>query len=1116
MGGKTIQVSGFPSTVNADHVKDLLEKIVGTGNVFAIKLRPPKNISANSKSFAIVQFQSEAHASLVLNAARRNALRSGSNHLKARYAERDIVPRPRTTIFNLQDATLHFGCLLREKVLSVLWSGTNVSVEFGFAMKRIDFCLIYNSKKYKLELSYESIWEIQLHRPPGLQKKFLLIQVQAAPKIYEQNIRRSGSMYDDPLFNYSRDDTDDQWTRTTDFTPSASIGQSYILCLELPHICYLPNIREYFVYYEVHDDVFHLQRGHSYSSNTCFVPVVKSHHFTDVPYEILFKINHLVQNGTLSGPTLDDNFYRLVSPGYECIDHIKRALEKMSYLKKTCLNPTKWLSEQYKKNRRSRYMLKSPNITLDDDGLVYVYRVQITPAKVYFYGPEINVSNRVVRHYAADLDNFLRISFVDEDCEKLRSTDLSQRSAPGNNTRRTALYNRVLSVLSNGITIGDKHFDFLAFSSSQLRDNSAWMFASRTGLSASDIREWMGDFRNIRNVAKYAARLGQSFSSSTETLKVHKYEVKEAPDVTNGTKYVFSDGIGTISADFADEVSKKCNLTCFTPSAFQIRYGGYKGVVAIDPTSRWKLSLRKSMSKFQSENITLDVLAYSKYQPCFLNRQLITLLSTLGVRDSIFELKQQEAVKQLNRMVAEPQAAIDAIELMPMGEVTNVVKELLLCGYQPDLEPYVSMLLQTFRASKLLELKTRSRIFVPKGRAMMGCLDETRTLEYGQVFIQVSNSADNRGKSIVTGKVVVAKNPCIHPGDIRILQAVQSPLLGHMVNCVVFPQLGPRPHPNECSGSDLDGDIYFVSWDPDLIPTRMVAPMDYTPAPTETLDHDVMIEEVHEYFTNYIVNESLGIIANAHVVFADREILKAESTPCIKLAELFSIAVDYPKTGVPAQIPPELHAKEYPDFMEKLDRATYVSKGVIGKLYREIKKQNPHIGHFTKDVARRSYDTDLIVDGYQDYITEAVWFKEQYDFKLGNLMEHYGINSEAEIISGCILKMANNFTKKNDADAIRLAVKSLRKEARSWFSEMGSDESGGGHEASDAKASAWYHVTYHPEYWGCYNEGYDHRPHFISFPWCVYDKLILIKRKKNFVRKMLNLENRMRRSTIFG
>ena len=51
-----------------------------------------------------------------------------------------------------------------------------------------------------------------------------------------------------------------------------------------------------------------------------------------------------------------------------------------------------------------------------------------------------------------------------------------------------------------------------------------------------------------------------------------------------------------------------------------------------------------------------------------------------------------------------------------------------------------------------------------------------------------------------------------------------------------------RPHPNECSGSDLDGDTYFVCWDPDLIPPRQDRPMDYTPAPTMQLDHKVTIE----------------------------------------------------------------------------------------------------------------------------------------------------------------------------------------------------------------------------------------------------------------------------------
>ena len=44
----------------------------------------------------------------------------------------------------------------------------------------------------------------------------------------------------------------------------------------------------------------------------------------------------------------------------------------------------------------------------------------------------------------------------------------------------------------------------------------------------------------------------------------------------------------------------------------------------------------------------------------------------------------------------------------------------------------------------------------------------------------------------------------------------------------------------------------------------------------------------------------------------------------MELAKLFSIAVDFPKTGVPAEIPHEPHDKEYPDFMEKPHKPTYV------------------------------------------------------------------------------------------------------------------------------------------------------------------------------------------------
>ncbi|KAL0284982.1 UNVERIFIED_CONTAM: RNA-dependent RNA polymerase 1 [Sesamum angustifolium] len=196
----------------------------------------------------------------------------------------------------------------------------------------------------------------------------------------------------------------------------------------------------------------------------------------------------------------------------------------------------------------------------------------------------------------------------------------------------------------------------------------------------------MGDFRSIRNVAKYAARLGQSFGSSTETLSVGQHEIERIPDieaVRGGIKYIFSDGIGKISPEFARRVAVRCGVKNSTPSAFQIRYGGYKGVVAVDPISSVKLSLRPSMLKYQSENTKLDVLAWSKYQPCFLNRQIITLLSTLGVKDHAFERKQREAVAQLDDILVDPLRAQEALDLMAPGENTNILKEMLKCGYNP-------------------------------------------------------------------------------------------------------------------------------------------------------------------------------------------------------------------------------------------------------------------------------------------------------------------------------------------------------------------------------------------------------------------------------------------------
>ncbi|GJZ06902.1 zf-CCHC domain-containing protein [Tanacetum coccineum] len=89
---------------------------------------------------------------------------------------------------------------------------------------------------------------------------------------------------------------------------------------------------------------------------------------------------------------------------------------------------------------------------------------------------------------------------------------------------------------------------------------------------------------------------------------------------------------------------------------------------------------------------------------------------------------------------------------------------------------------------------------------------------------------------------------------------------------------------------------------------------------------------------------------------------------------------------------------------------------------------------------------------------------------------------------------------KNDAEAVGLSVKSLRKEARNWFKKDSGDLDDGDDNVY-AKASAWYHITYHPDYWDKYNQDMT-RDHFLIFPLCIQDKLIEIKRRKAVLKSL--------------
>ena len=76
--------------------------------------------------------------------------------------------------------------------------------------------------------------------------------------------------------------------------------------------------------------------------------------------------------------------------------------------------------------------------------------------------------------------------------------------------------------------------------------------------------------------------------------------------------------------------------------------------------------------------------------------------------------------------------------------------------------------------------------------------------------------------------MLLARNPSLHPGDVRIVRGVDVPALHHLKDVVVVPQTGDRPIVNMSSGGDLDRDEFLVIWDrANLVLVRPVARSTY-------------------------------------------------------------------------------------------------------------------------------------------------------------------------------------------------------------------------------------------------------------------------------------------------
>jgi len=415
------------------------------------------------------------------------------------------------------------------------------------------------------------------------------------------------------------------------------------------------------------------------------------------------------------------------------------------------------------------------------------------------------------------------------------------------------------------------------------------------------------------------------------------------------------------------------------------------------------------------------------------------------------------------------------------------------CGLSFTLEPFFCSMLKLLYQQKLRNLldKTRIKIDTDKGRLMMGTVDETDSLEYGEVFVQYSKNIDSPQtvKVIREGPVVVTKNPCLHPGDVRKLTAINKRELNHMVDCIVFPAKGKRPHPNEISGSDLDGDMYFVCWEEILIPpSDNKEPMDYRPEGKLLTRNQITERDTFEYIGKYIQSAQLGVIANAHLVHADAQKSGIFSKPCKELAMVHSEAVDAPKSGHCPTIPFELRPQSYPHYMLKKDKTVYTSKHIIAKLF----DQCCAIDHalLYNRANQIDLDKDFEVVGYEEYLNQARTILDEYYQQMQSLIDRFDLESEIEAWTGQILSTKKRNGSYEIAKKVNGPMMELKKKIMRIFNQEFENHTGDSNfrnMSKQKKVSAIYRVTYER---AKNNQGkYD----MLGLPWIFHEILVCIK-----------------------
>lgn len=611
-----------------------------------------------------------------------------------------------------------------------------------------------------------------------------------------------------------------------------------------------------------------------------------------------------------------------------------------------------------------------PTPSPDDDYLSKTFSIDITPTRVLLSGPHTHVSNRVIRAYSDHWHHFARVTFSNED----RGGATTIKANYGFVESERYIQSRVLKILQRGINVAGRHWEMLAWSSSSMSAHTVWFvtpFRDKDGthVHAEVIRRELGDFTDVaRYPAMYGARLSQAFSATARTVEVDSSLILHMPDIeTPDRKMAYTDGVGQISPELMAEVwekyvtsalgepRKRKLLKAAAPSAIQIRIGGHKGCLTVNPRLQGKqLALRPSMSKFVSPHQDLEVANSSaRCLSAKLNRPLINALDDRGVPATALLDIQKEAIAHIGRARThfDETAKLCSAYSFGTGCDLHILFQKLhkhgMGATSIHSDSFFLVLAKAVIAAALGDMKRKARIPV-RGVTLIGVADEFAFLKEGEVFAQVEHvDLGQVRRRVLVGTKLIGRSPTVDPGDIAMVKCVRPPP-GHPLlqlrNVVVFNTCTRQePLPRRLGGGDLDGDLYTIYEDERLfLPTPQPGTTFHAKTRPMELDRYCNSTDLANFFADFMLNDFIGLVSHMHLRIADASKAGSLDGRCKQLAMLHSLATDFRKTGVAVKRTqlPRMDEPIIPDFLAQGEprqgRLTYPSTRVLGYLYRAV------------------------------------------------------------------------------------------------------------------------------------------------------------------------------------